>query len=69
MIKAELYEKSVSVQLLVIAIIDFKRYSSTYCLMQGGCFICSDLKVEHFSTKLESQPLMINVSVYRKVWT
>jgi len=29
MIKAELYEKSVSVQLLVIAIIDFKCYPCT----------------------------------------
>jgi len=29
-----------SVQLLVIFIIDFKRYLSTYYLMQGSCFIC-----------------------------
>jgi len=27
---------------LVIVIIDFKRYPSTYCLMQGSCFICSN---------------------------
>ena len=38
---AELYEKIVSVRLLVIVIIDFKRYPSTYSLMQGRCFICS----------------------------
>jgi len=31
-----------SVKLLVIVIIVFKRYPSTYCLMQGSCFICSD---------------------------
>jgi len=30
-----------SVKLLIIAIIDFKHYPSTYCLMQGSCFICS----------------------------
>jgi len=28
--------KSVSVKLLVIVIIDFKRYPSKYCLMQGS---------------------------------
>jgi len=39
--KAELYEKILSGQLLVIVIIDFKRYPNTYCLMQGRCFICS----------------------------
>jgi len=33
--KAELYEKTVSVKLLVIVIIDLKQYPSTYCLMQG----------------------------------
>jgi len=31
-----------SVKLLVIVIIDFKHYPSTYCLMQGSCAICSD---------------------------
>ena len=34
--KAELYEKTVSDELLVIVIILFKRYPSTYCLMQGA---------------------------------
>jgi len=34
-----------SVKLLVIVIIVFKRYPSTYCLIQGSCFICFDLKV------------------------
>ena len=42
--KAELYEKSVSVKLLVIVIVVFKRYPSTYCLMQGSCVICGNLK-------------------------
>jgi len=32
---AELYEKIVSVQLLVIVIIDFKRFSSTYKLFNA----------------------------------
>ena len=40
--KAELYEKIVHVKLLVIVIIVFKLYSSTYCLMQASCFICSN---------------------------
>jgi len=40
--KAKLYEKLMSVVLLVIVIIDFKRYPSTDCLMQGRCFICSE---------------------------
>ena len=34
--KVELCETVMSVKLLVIVIIDFKRYSSTYCLMQGS---------------------------------
>ena len=29
----------------------FKCYPSTYCLMQGNRFICSDLKFEHFTPK------------------
>ena len=33
-----------SVKVLLIVIIVFKRYPSTYCLMQGRCFYCSDLK-------------------------
>jgi len=32
----------VSVKLLVIVIIDFKRYPSTYSILQGRCFICSN---------------------------
>ena len=35
--KPKLYEKIVSVELLVIVIIVIKRYPSTYCLMQGSC--------------------------------
>jgi len=40
--KAELCEEIVSIKLLVIVIIVFKHYSSTYCLMQGSCFIWRD---------------------------
>jgi len=40
--KTEFCENIVSVKLLVIVIIDFKRYPSTYCLTQGRCFICSN---------------------------
>ena len=36
-------EKIMSVNLYVIVIIDFKRYTGTYCLIQGRCFICSDI--------------------------
>ena len=32
---------NMSVKLLVIVIIDFKLYPSTYCLGQDRCFICS----------------------------
>ena len=38
----DLLLKIVSVKLLVIVIIAFKRYPSTYCLVQGRCFICGD---------------------------
>jgi len=34
----------VPVKLLVIVIIVFKRYPSTYGLMQGSCFMCSNFK-------------------------
>ena len=35
-----------SVKLLVVVIIDFKRYPRTpYCLMQGSRFICSNLEI------------------------
>ena len=33
---------NISFKLLVIFIIDFKRYSRIYCSMQGRCFICSN---------------------------
>jgi len=32
-----------SVKLFVIVIIVLKPYPSTYCLMQGSCFICRNL--------------------------
>jgi len=49
----------VSVKLFVIGIIDFQRYPSRYCLMQGRYFICSNFKKlqKKKSSKLESQPL------------
>jgi len=37
-----------------------KCYPSTYCLVQGSYFICSNLKFEHFTSKLESQPLTLD---------
>jgi len=37
----KLYEM-VFVKLLVIVITDFKRYPSTYCLMQSRCFFGSN---------------------------
>jgi len=35
---------TLNVKLLVIAIIIFKRYPSTNCLMQGSCVIRSNFK-------------------------
>jgi len=41
--KAVLYEKSLSVKVLVIVIIVFKRYPSACCLVQGIYFsVCYD---------------------------
>ena len=57
--KPELYEKSVSVKLLVIVIVVFKRYPSTYCLMQGSCFICSNIE------KLKRKYLKIRVTAFK----
>jgi len=44
-------------KLLVIVIIVFKHYPSTYCLMQGSCFICSNVLKKYFlkTRKLDSQ--------------
>jgi len=42
-VKIDIVIENHSVKLLVIVIIDFKSYPSTYCLMQGSCFICSNL--------------------------
>ena len=62
---AELYKLIVSVESLVIAMIVFKRYPSTNCLMQGSCFICINLlkfgilKFEIYTSKLELQPLNV----------
>ena len=53
--KAELYE---SVKLLVIVIIDFKRYPNTYCLCQVDVAFVPTFKIWQNTSKLESQPLM-----------
>ena len=37
--KSELYEKIVSIKLMVIFLNDFLRFPSTTCLKQGCCFI------------------------------
>jgi len=31
-----------SIKMLVIVSIVLKRYHSTYCLIQGSCFVCSN---------------------------
>ena len=57
---AELYEKIVSVRLLVIVIIYFKRYPSTYSLMQGRCFICNKFE------KLKNIYLKIRITSFNR---
>jgi len=52
------------VKLFVIVIIVLKPYPSTYCLMQGSCFICRNLRFEHFTSKLESQPLKRHILLH-----
>ena len=49
-----------SVQLFNIVVIVFKHYPSTYRLMQGSCFICSNFHnlKKIFTSKSESEPLM-----------
>jgi len=37
--KAELFEKTLSVKLLVIIIIAYQRYPSTYCVMPASFFL------------------------------
>ena len=39
--EAEYYEKTVSLKLLAIVLIDFKPYPRYY-LKQGSCFVCSN---------------------------
>jgi len=56
------------VKLLVLVIIVFKRYPSTYCLMQGSCFICRDF----WNLNSLSQSLRIttfNIACIRVVFT
>ena len=52
------FDPNFEVNIFVIVIIVFKCYPNTNYLLQGSCFICSDLKFEHFISKLESQPLI-----------
>jgi len=61
--RKKLSPKIISVKLLVIVYKVFKRYPSTYCLVQGCCFICSDF--EHFTSTLELQPLSVYHVVLR----
>ena len=49
--KAELNEKIFSVKLLFTVIIVYKSCPSTHCLMQGGCFICSNFNFLYFYLK------------------
>jgi len=42
MMKLNFMRKIMSVKLLVIVILVFKGYISTYCFMHGRCFICSN---------------------------
>ena len=42
-VRIEIGIENMFVTLIVIVIIVFKRYSSTFCFMQGSCFICRDL--------------------------
>ena len=42
---------------MVIVIIDFKSSPSTYCLMQGRCFFCNNLRKKILTSKLGSQPI------------
>jgi len=46
-----------SVKLLVIVIIDFKQYPSTYCLMQGSCVLFINVLNAHKNSTLDSQHL------------
>jgi len=50
-----------SVQLLVIVNIDFQRYPSTYCLMQGSCFIGSNF------SNLKNIYLKIRVTIFETI--
>jgi len=60
--KPKLYEKIVSVELLVIVIIVIKRYPSTYCLMQGSCFICINLYICKKNVKLY---LKLRITIFK----
>ena len=66
--KAELYEKIVSVKLLVIVIIYFKRYPSTYCLMQGRCFILATYKNIYFKIRVTSFKDFFKVEIQEVEW-
>jgi len=49
----------VSVKVLFIVIIVFKRYPSTYCLMKGGCFIYRDFEI------LSEKKLKIRITTFK----
>ena len=57
MIQPNFMKKTVSVKLLVIVIINFKRYQGTYCLIH--VLFVATFKIGKISTsKLESQPIL-----------
>jgi len=51
-LSGKLSSKIMSVKLLVIVIIDFKHFPSTYCVMQGSCFISSDFQNFYFKIRI-----------------
>jgi len=67
--KAELNEKIFSVKLLFTVIIVYKRCPSTYCVIQGRCFICSNWIFLFFTSNLESQPLSTQIHTYLLPYT
>ena len=54
--KLNVIRKSSLFKLLAIVIIVLKCYPSTYCLMPGSYFICSNFFFFKYTSKIESQP-------------
>ena len=65
-IKVELHTEIALVKVLVIVIIVFKSYSSTYCFLQGMCFISSTVRVTTFKyafSKITNRTLKLNLLI------